>query len=142
MFGLRPTNLEVGYTASSALPAVLGKMVARWHKNRVVPRRNRRNGRLASGDNALRWGNPRSENIPSPQTGLDFHASFILWDNSVFCAGIRLCACIFRGAPPPPQRASLQRDESHYFRPNHVWGDLSRRRGEGEVPERGMGAWC
>ena len=38
MFGLRPTNLEVGYTASSALPAVLGKMVARWHKNRAVPK--------------------------------------------------------------------------------------------------------
>ena len=38
MFGLRPTILEVGYTASSALPAVLGKMVARWHKNRAVPK--------------------------------------------------------------------------------------------------------
>ncbi len=38
MFGLRPTILEVGYTASSALPTVLGKMVARWHKNRTVPK--------------------------------------------------------------------------------------------------------
>lgn len=158
MFGLRPTNLEVGYTASSALPAVLGKMVARWHKNRAVPKSacektdSGTKTELSHGETAetggwlraimLSDGKPPGRRISqAPKPGLTSTprsfcgtARFLCWDSPL--------RVYFSGRTPPPQRASLQRDESHYFRPNHVWRDLSRRRGEGEVPERGMGAWC
>lgn len=87
-------------------------------------------------------GKPQVGESPKPPARHDFHASFILWDSSVFVLGFASVRVFFGAHPPLPQRASLQRDESHYFRPNRVWRDLLRRRGEGEVLESGMGAWC
>ena len=116
MFGLRPTILEVGYTASSALPTVLGKMVARWHKNRAVPKSacektdSGAKTELSHGETAETGGwlraimlsdgkTPGRRISQAPQAGLDFHASFILWDSSVFVLGFA-SARVFFGAHP------------------------------------------
>ena len=113
MFGLRPTNLEVGYTASSALPAVLGKMVARWHKNRAVPKSacektdsgtktelsHRETAETGGWLRAIMLSDGKTPGRRISQARLDFHASFILWDSSVFVPGFA-SARVFFGAHP------------------------------------------